>query len=158
MKKIIDVCCGGRMFWFDKNNPDVEFCDIRKEKHILCDGRSLEINPDTLCDFTDLPFADNSFYIVVFDPPHLIQLGKNSWTAKKYGKLPDNWEQVIADGFKECFRILKPNGTLIFKWSETQIKVSEILKLTEQRPLFGHKSGRLNKTHWLCFMKMEEKQ
>ena len=25
MKKIIDVCCGGRAFWFDKNNPDVEF-------------------------------------------------------------------------------------------------------------------------------------
>lgn len=21
----IDVCCGGRMFWFDKHNPDVFF-------------------------------------------------------------------------------------------------------------------------------------
>lgn len=156
MKKIIDVCCGGRMFWFDKNNPDVEFCDNRQFKTTLCDGRSFEVNPDTVCDFTDLPFDDNSFYIVVFDPPHFLKLGKNSWLAKKYGVLPDNWKSVLTDGFKECFRVLKPNGTLIFKWSEHDIKVSEILKLTDQKALFGHKSGRLNKTHWICFMKSEE--
>lgn len=30
-KPIIDVCCGSRMFWFDKDNPNVEFCDIRQE-------------------------------------------------------------------------------------------------------------------------------
>lgn len=28
-KKILDVCCGSKMFWFDKENPNVEFCDIR---------------------------------------------------------------------------------------------------------------------------------
>lgn len=26
-KRVIDVACGSKMFWFDKNNPDVEFCD-----------------------------------------------------------------------------------------------------------------------------------
>ena len=51
--------------------------------------------------------------------------------------------------------MLKLNGTLIFKWSDIDIKVNEILKLTDQKPLFGHKSGRLNKTHWICFMKDE---
>lgn len=155
MKKILDVACGRKMFWFDKNNPNVEFCDNRKGNYILCDGRKLEINPDTICDFTDLPFTDNQFCLVVFDPPHLIHLGGASWTARKYGVLPDNWQKLIAEGFRECFRVLKPNGILIFKWSETQIRVSEILKLTEQKPLFGHKSGRLNKTHWLCFMKAD---
>lgn len=29
-KRILDVCCGGRMFWFDKNNPDVLFVDNRE--------------------------------------------------------------------------------------------------------------------------------
>ena len=38
-KEILDVCCGGRMFWFDKHNPDVLFSDIREEEHLLCDGR-----------------------------------------------------------------------------------------------------------------------
>ncbi len=28
-KPILDACCGSRMFWFDKNNPNVEFCDNR---------------------------------------------------------------------------------------------------------------------------------
>lgn len=28
-KKILDACCGSKMFWFDKNNPNVEFCDTR---------------------------------------------------------------------------------------------------------------------------------
>lgn len=27
MKPILDVACGSKMFWFDKNNPNVEFCD-----------------------------------------------------------------------------------------------------------------------------------
>lgn len=26
-KRILDVACGSKMFWFDKHNPDVEFCD-----------------------------------------------------------------------------------------------------------------------------------
>jgi hypothetical protein len=27
------------------------------------------------------------------------------------------------------------------------------LELTPERPLFGHKSGKLSKTHWVCFLK-----
>lgn len=153
MTKILDVCCGGRMFWFDKQDGRATFCDIRSEQHILCDGRELTISPDVQCDFTNLPFADNSFYMVVFDPPHLTKVGHNSWLAKKYGQLKENWQQMIADGFKECFRVLKPNGTLIFKWSETDIKVSQILSLTDQKPVIGHKSGKMANTHWICFLK-----
>ena len=44
-------------------------------------------------------------------------------------------------------------GVLIFKWNETDIKVSEILKLTNEKPIFGHKSGKRSNTHWICFMK-----
>lgn len=47
-------------------------------------------------------------------------------------------------------RVLKPNGTLIFKWNEDQIKLSKILQIIEFKPLFGNKKGG---THWLVFMK-----
>lgn len=154
MKKIIDVCCGSKMFWFDKNNEDVLFCDKRKIHTTLCDGRKLDVEPDVLCDYTNLPFENESFYLAVFDPPHLINVGENYWLAKKYGKLDKNtWEEEIKQGFNECMRVLKPNGVLIFKWNETDIPVSKIVFVIGKEPLFGHKVGRLNKTHWMCFMK-----
>lgn len=49
--------------------------------------------------------------------------------------------------------MLEPEGVLIFKWNETQVKVGEVLALTPQPPLFGHLSGRGGLTHWLVFMK-----
>ena len=82
MKKILDPCCGSRMFWFDKQDNRAVFTDKRKENHILCDGRELVIEPDMVMDFTNLQFDDESFYIVVFDPPHLRKAGPDSWMAK----------------------------------------------------------------------------
>ncbi len=49
--------------------------------------------------------------------------------------------------------MLEPEGILIFKWNETQVPVSELLALTDEKPLFGHKSGKREKTHWITFMK-----
>ncbi|HHP4924849.1 TPA: class I SAM-dependent methyltransferase [Acinetobacter baumannii] len=152
--KVLDPCCGSRMFHLDRSNPNVTFGDIRKESHILCDGRSLEISPDIEMDFRNMPFKDETFHAVVFDPPHLVRAGDKSWLALKYGKLGENWKDDLAKGFSECFRVLKPNGMLIFKWNETQIKVSEILALTDQKPLFGHPSGKRANTHWIGFMKI----
>ena len=151
--KILDAACGSRMFHFNKTNPDVFFCDNRKESHVLCDGRELHINPDEIMDFTQLKFADETFFLVIFDPPHLLDVGKNSWLYKKYGVLTPNWREIIGKGFAECFRVLKPNGTLIFKWSEPQIKTSDVLRLTKYKPLIGHKSGKKSTTHWVCFFK-----
>ena len=155
MKRILDAGCGSRMFWFDKQNPNVEFCDNRTvEYHEYYPDRYIEIKPDTVCDFTNLPFEDKSFKLVVFDPPHLKQAGETSWLAMKYGKLPKDWPIMIHDGFWECMRVLDDYGTLIFKWSEVQITVSEVLKVIQAEPLFGHRVGRLNNTHWMAFMKM----
>jgi hypothetical protein len=62
-KPILDACCGSKMFWFDKQNPNVEFCDIR------------------------------------------------------------------------------------------EVPLKDVLKAIGAKPLFGHRSGKHNKTHWMCFMK-----
>lgn len=151
--RVLDPCCGSRMFWFDKANPDVVFGDKRDEEHVLCDGRTLQIKPDALIDFTALPYPDGRFRLVVFDPPHLERAGPKSWMAAKYGKLSANWRAEIRAGFAECFRVLATDGVLIFKWNETQIRVSELLALTDVRPLFGHPSGKKGGTHWITFMK-----
>jgi hypothetical protein len=152
-KLILDPCCGSRMSWFNKNNQLVLFGDIRTESHVLCDGRSLEITPDVTIDFRDMSFEDKTFKVVVFDPPHLVAAGKKSWLALKYGVLGNDWKSDLRLGFLECFRVLDDYGVLIFKWNETQIKTSEILKLTDSKPLFGHKSGKNSGTHWITFMK-----
>ena len=103
-KRIIDVCCGSKMFWFDKENEDVLFMDNRELESTLCDGRSLKINP----------------------------------------------KEDLKLGFNECFRVLKENGVLIFKWNEEQIKLKDVLATTDLKPLFGNKRA---KTHWVVFMK-----
>ena len=111
--QILDPCCGGKMLWFNKNDRRAVFCDRRREKHILCDGRVFEVNPDTVCDFRKLPFPDESFFLICFDPPHLLQAGETSWIKKKYGSLNRlTWSEDLSKGFDECWRVLKPGGTL----------------------------------------------
>ena len=152
MQRILDATAGSRMIWFDKQHPEVLYMDNRQLTTTLCDGRTLNINPDIIADFRDMPFEDNTFYLVVFDPPHLKNAGSNSWLAKKYGVLANNWKSDISKGFKECMRVLKPNGILIFKWNEEQVKLKDVLEAIKYKPLFGN---RRSKTHWLVFMKEE---
>lgn len=162
-KKILDVTCGSRTIWFNKNHPNAVYCDRRKEEHYgiwkTTNGKSERkciVDPDVQCDFTNLPFSDDTFSLVVFDPPHLTKLGDSSWTIKKYGRLDENWPQMLHDGFAECMRVLKPDGVLIFKWSECEIPAEKVWKAIGQKPLFGHHSGKKSNTFWGCFMKGAE--
>lgn len=156
---VLDVACGSRMFWFDRADPRAVFVDKRRETHVLPDkssaggSRTLVVDPDIQADFTALPFADNRFALVVFDPPHLVRNGKNSWLAKKYGKLEGDWKEELRQGFAECFRVLRLEGTLVFKWNENDVPVSQILALTPARPLIGNRCGKAAKSHWIVFMK-----
>ncbi|HFQ7884163.1 TPA: SAM-dependent methyltransferase [Enterobacter roggenkampii] len=151
---ILDMCCGSRMFWFDKQDERAVFSDIRAEQHELCDGRQLVISPDLIADFRALPFGDNTFPVVVFDPPHLERVGENAWMGKKYGRLnKETWRDDLRAGFAEAFRVLWPHGVLIFKWNETQIPVSNILALTDEKPVIWQRTGKSDKTHWVIFVK-----
>ena len=58
MKRILDACCGSRMFWFDKNNPNVIYADNREVETKLCDGRLLVIKRDEIIDFRNMPYKD----------------------------------------------------------------------------------------------------
>lgn len=156
---VLDPCCGSRMMWFDREDPRAVFGDIRREFHQLKDRsstggyRNLIIDPDVRMDFRKIPYPDNTFALVAFDPPHLVNNGKTGYLAKKYGQLGRDWRSDIQAGFAECFRVLRPEGTLVFKWNETDVPLAQVLALTDQRPLFDSHNGKNMKTHWLVFQK-----
>ncbi len=151
---VLDVTCGGRMMWFDHNNPLCLFLDNRSFETTLSDGREFMVKPDIIADFRNLPFPDNTFRLVVFDPPHLRYASDNSWLYTKYGRLHNKWQEDMCKGVNECMRVLMDYGVLIFKWSEIQIPVRKVLAAIGRKPLFGHISGKSSKTHWMTFIKI----
>lgn len=155
---VLDVCCGPRSFWFDKQDDRALFVDRRLETHATdlgtssTKGRSpIVVEPDVLASFTALPFLDESFPLVVFDPPHAERSAALGFLTKRYGHLTGDWRTMLRHGFAECFRVLKPHGTLVFKWGENDYGVTEILRLSPHRPLFGHKTSKT--TVWAVFIK-----
>jgi len=155
VKLILDPASSMRSFYFDKKDDRVLFGDIRvKETHLLTNGQTIHIEPDEVMDFRAIPYPDESFKVVVFDPPHMLNLSEKSWMRKKYGVLDkETWRDDLTKGFAECFRVLKDEGTLIFKWNEVSIPLKEILTLTPYKPVLGHPSGKRMGTHWVLFIK-----
>lgn len=158
---ILDACCGGRMTWYQKDHPRAIYMDNRTLTEGLSNGQMLKVQPDIVADFRLMPFIDGTFSLVLFDPPHLMSLGINSWMAKKYGVLnKDTWRDDIKRGFDECMRVLKPGGTLVFKWSidkghpSRSVRIPDLLKVLGTDPLFGDRVGSGKTTYWLVFMKI----
>lgn len=160
--RVLDACCGPRMFWFDSRDDRAVYVDIRQESHPIdigtpeTIGRSdIIIAPDLRASFCDLPFKSAVFDHVVFDPPHIRQNSSLGIFTRKYGFLSAGWRDTLKQGFGECWRVLRPGGTLIFKWSELSIKLSELKDLFPAMPLYGHRTGRRAKTIWIAFLKGE---
>lgn len=155
-KFILDACCGGRTFWFDKEHPNTLYVDKHPRPKGTCKHRpNFCCDPDMVVDFTNMPFEDKSFKLVVFDPPHLLELGKNSVMRIKYGSLrTETWPYEIGKGFEECWRVLDDFGVLVFKWNEAQIPIKKVLSLFSVSPLFGHPTSKHGKTKWFVFMKI----
>jgi len=155
-KLILDACCGGRMFWFNKEHPRALYIDIREspEGHIS-QRPNHHVKPDIIMDFRDLKFPDKTFKLVVFDPPHISSLTETSIMRKKFGALnAETWRYDLGKGFEECWRVLDDYGTLIFKWNEAEISIKEVLKCFKEKPLFGHPTAKHGKTKWCVFMKI----
>lgn len=155
---VLDVTCGTRAMWFNKRDPRCLFSDKRNEsnkrRHKTGDY-DITVAPDVVADFTKLPFPSETFFLVVFDPPHFEKMGggEGGNIGAYYGRLFGDWECEIAAGFAECLRVLRENGTLIFKWSSIEIPLDRVLRLAPCPPLFGHISGKREKTHWMTFLK-----
>lgn len=158
MKKVLDPCCGARKFYFEKDSDAVLFGDVRNESYVQCDGRKLTVSPDVTLDVRNLPFKNEQFSLVVFDPPHFTRVGKSAYMGQSYGVLPkDDPLGFIREGFLECWRVLKTDGTLIFKWNTMHIPLHKVLEVLPVQPLFGNRrpSGRRGQTFWMVFFKAE---
>jgi hypothetical protein len=150
--------------WFDPNDPRSTYGDIRScnitvtdnSKGNLSGKRHITISPDVILDMAALPYPDESYMLVVLDPPHLVHAGRTSWLAAKYGTLCQDWRDDMRKWIDECYRVLAVGGTMIIKWSEVQIPIRDILALTTHKPLFGHRSGKRSGTHWLVFIKDDQ--
>lgn len=46
---------------------------------------------------------------------------------------------------------LSSHGGLL--WNECQIPVKEVIKAIGHNPLYGNRSGKQQKTHWMAFIK-----
>lgn len=78
-------------------------------------------------DFRNLPEADESVDVVVFDPPQIPQGGRDTSTTQdfldRYGlqgvpKTRAELEVLIAEGMTEASRVLKPRGRLFVKCTD----------------------------------------
>ncbi len=81
-----------------------------------------------------LPFEDNSFKCVMFDPPFLTGNPKHpknlGLMRKRFSYFPSMKElwKFYTDALKELYRVLQPNGILIFKCQD----------LTESKQYLSH--------------------
>lgn len=105
---VIDVTYGRGNFW-------TEYRPVHLVMHdIALDG----------VDFRQLPEADGSVDVVVFDPPYIAQGGRATSTAQefiaRYGlvdapKSVRESQELIGAGMKEATRVLRRDGRLFVK-------------------------------------------
>ena len=141
--RILDLTCGWRFPWFDPDNADAVFVDIREE-----------VAPSVVADSRVLPFSDGVFDLVAFDPPH-VNVGANSHMTKQYGHhTHEEIRDIVSRCAQEAWRVTGANGLMAFKWNDAGQGFGKMLGLMRPwwRPLFGHKmKGRgfgPSSTYW----------
>jgi hypothetical protein len=73
---------------------------------------ALYVDPDrrdgAAGDFRHLDYADDSFDVALFDPPHLADSSSSAIMAEKFGTVPDDeLEDVVCDGCREAWRVAR---------------------------------------------------
>ena len=154
---ILDATCGFKSTWFEKNIHDgVVYIDHRVMKPLkLPNGRNWEILPDIKAKWQALPFRDNVFSCIYFDPPQIFAKRKKKETMVMkitYDVLdPWTWRETIRKAFFEFMRVLKPDGVIVLKWNETGKSLDEFLDCCPLKPMFGTPTNH-NSRHLTFFV------
>jgi len=116
--RILDATCGKRMMWFNKFYEDCVYMDIRRE-----------VGPDLVADFRMLPFPDETFDLVVFDPPHDVYRSGHGIFRRKFGGLQSGTVHIdLYRAARELFRVLKPNGFLSLNGTRIVTSLSQFYR------------------------------
>ena len=111
-KKILDATVNKGRFWEGSTRP-VTGLDIDAAH-----------NPDYVGDNRDMPFEDASFDVVVYDPPHIPNQGKDNskdfntrfgLVLKSSVDQGYNFTHLYPPFVKEAYRVLKPQGVMFCK-------------------------------------------
>jgi hypothetical protein len=106
------------MWWWDKAHPLAVYMDVREAPRGSVGELTghPEWNPNWSCEPTcsatsaTMPFEDESFQLVVFDPPHVTREKQppEGINGLKYGALhPETEQEDLRRGFAECWRVLR---------------------------------------------------
>lgn len=154
----LDACCGNREWWRGKNKSRVVFVD-----------KLIEVKPSIVADFTVLPFKDDCFEEIWFDPPHLIRNDLKHWTnkseaLKKFGNWPTrrSWESALDAVNVEFSRVASSACRLIVKIIDGKdrrvTKRSDLSRLTRWTGTFSDRRSGMgwssNRTVWGIFSKL----
>jgi len=134
--KILDVTVGAEKLyhrWHEKLGSDFVGIDSRRgDFSVPKTGNSwaairIVIEPTVQADLCFLPFKNEVFSVIIFDPPHL-DVSLDSWLGKKWG----GWTQhqtieTVRAANKEFQRVLRKDGVLILKVLPREFRLYEAL-------------------------------
>jgi len=106
---VLDCTYGYGKFWTEHTPQTLIGTDLNPDKAL--DGKST--------DFTNLPYPDNYFATVIFDPPYKLNGTPSHQSDERYGvNTTVRWQdrhELINKGIEECARVLQPRGHLLIK-------------------------------------------
>jgi SAM-dependent methyltransferase len=111
-KRILDATVNGGRFWHGSTRPVIGI-DIEPQHR-----------PQLVADHTAMPFRDGKFDVVVYDPPHIPNQGKDK--KKDFGirfglvqrSSKENhytFSHTFPPFLREAYRVLRPEGILLAK-------------------------------------------
>ena len=160
---ILDATAGNRAMWKNKNPPNVIFMD----KEI-----GLAIPPNVFAIWQNLPFRDDVFETILFDPPHdrfspsSVHMNPQGWHNPRveggrkiggtfWGSLSSSWAGEFIRASKEFHRIAI---RLCFKWNDSRYPLERPLSFFEEwipiqiKEHFSKRRRGKTNTYWVTMI------
>ena len=143
--------------------------ELRIEPDITID-RNRERRPKIQAVWQHLPFRDDYFERILFDPPHLLRepsgwANTDLWRHFSWFSSPAEARKIIYQAFKEILRVLRPGGVCIFKWNDTEKPLNWIIAIapreleiqrSDKRNGHGVRVSGSHTTYYVWFRKWTE--